>query len=214
MPQWIDLSKPETILAWPDPKVPYMPWNWNTAVKGPAGSWLIDFMEKVNRRRLNYTLSAWWRLDKDAGPKVLRQPQNHREGAEMWVTMLHEWKRRFGFDGLVYVDLANEVPYFFPGLSRPDEKGNRLRLVHGAVLYLGPGSIYRQGTQRRPGPVVPGISRIEIHGLHSWRRPLAGRAGAIRLPRCPFLRRRRLPLGLADAVSGIYAETLHRDGLA
>ena len=25
--------------------------------------------------------------------------------------MLREWKRRFGFDGLVYVDLANEAAY-------------------------------------------------------------------------------------------------------
>ncbi len=115
MPQWIDLAQPETVLEWPDPKKPYMPWCWNTAVKGPVGTWMIEFMEKVLARKLYYTLSAWWFCNPITGPKVLRMPKNHTEGAEMWIVMLHEWKRRFGFDGLVYVDLANEVPYFFPG---------------------------------------------------------------------------------------------------
>jgi hypothetical protein len=38
------------------------------------------------------------------------------EGAEMWATLLADWKKRFGFDRIVYVDIANETPYFFPGL--------------------------------------------------------------------------------------------------
>jgi len=46
---------------------------------------------------------------------MLREPRTHAEGAEMWVKMLLDWKARFGFERLVYVDLANEVPYFFPG---------------------------------------------------------------------------------------------------
>jgi hypothetical protein len=60
MPQLIDLAHPETVISWPDPQAPYMPWGWNQAGEGPLGEWLIEFMEKVQRRRLNYTLSAWW----------------------------------------------------------------------------------------------------------------------------------------------------------
>jgi hypothetical protein len=119
MPQLIDLGHPETVIAWPDPQAPYMPWGWNQAGAGPLGQWLIEFMEKVQRRRLNYTLSAWW-FNAMSGhwnnlPSAARVPNNHAEGAEIWIAMLREWKRRFGFDGLVYVDLANEVPYFLPG---------------------------------------------------------------------------------------------------
>ena len=120
MPQWIDLSRPEQVLKWPDPKLPFMPWGWNTAVEGPVGTWMIEFMEKLLARPfLHYTLSAWWFCGvpphaHHSGPPVLRMPRTHEEGAEMWIEMLREWKRRFGFDRLVYVDLANEVPYFFP----------------------------------------------------------------------------------------------------
>jgi len=32
--------------------------------------------------------------------------------------MLREWKKRFGFEGLQYVDICNEVPYFLPGLLK------------------------------------------------------------------------------------------------
>jgi hypothetical protein len=122
MPQWVDLTRPERVLKWPDPKLPLMPWCWNTGVEGPVGSWIIEFMEKLLARPfLNYTLSAWWFCNVppalgQPGPPVLRLPRNHQEGAELWIEMLHEWKRRFGFDRLVYVDLANEVPFFFPGV--------------------------------------------------------------------------------------------------
>lgn len=121
MPQWIDLSRPERVLEWPDPQMPYMPWCWNTAVKGPVGQWIVEFMEKLLARPyLNYTLSAWWFCNAtpstcQMGPPVLRMPRTHLEGAEMWVTMLTEWKKRFGLDRLVYLDLVNEVPFFFPG---------------------------------------------------------------------------------------------------
>ena len=119
MPQWIDLSRPERILDWPDPKQPYMPWNWNTAVSGPVGEWVIDFMEKLLRRpSLHYTLSGWWfmpGLPTSPGcPPALRTPVTMADGAEMWAVQLREWKKRFGFDRLVYVDIANETPYFFP----------------------------------------------------------------------------------------------------
>ena len=118
MPQWVDLSRPETVLEWSDPKIPYMPWNWNSAVKGPVGLWLIEFMEKVLAKGMNYTLSAWWFNNTGiftGGPALLGELTDHRAGAELWIRMLREWKRRFGFEGLMYVDLANEVPYFFPG---------------------------------------------------------------------------------------------------
>jgi len=117
MPQWVDLSKPETVLEWKDPKQPYMPWCWNTPVKGPVGQWIIEFMEKMLSRRLNYTLSPWWFNNPNGAPTPswLRTPKDHKEGAEMWITMLTEWKKRFGFENLVYVDLVNEVPYFFHG---------------------------------------------------------------------------------------------------
>jgi hypothetical protein len=119
MPQLIDLAHPEQVIAWPDPQAPYMPWGWNQAGEGPLGRWLIEFMEKVQQRHLNYTLSAWW-FNAMSGhwnnlPAVAHIPNNHAEGADSWIAMLREWKRRFGFDGLVYVDLANEVPYFLPG---------------------------------------------------------------------------------------------------
>ncbi len=112
MPQWIDLRQPDRELHWPDPQAPYLPWDWTTAVTAPAGRWLIEFMEKLLARpSLHYTLSAWWFGLTEGGslkgPPPLRQPANHAEGAEMWADMLREWKRRFGFDRLVYVDLAN-----------------------------------------------------------------------------------------------------------
>lgn len=130
MPQWIDLTQPDCELYWPDPKLPFMPWDWNTAVTAPAGRWLIEFMEKLLvRPALHYTLSCWWFCNlpgsSHMGPPVLRLPRNHAEGAELWAAQLREWQRRFGFDRLVYVDLANEVPYFFPGFL------DRLKKEHG-----------------------------------------------------------------------------------
>lgn len=124
MPEWIDLSKPGRILDWPDPHVPYMPWNWNTAVHGPVGEWIIEFIDKLQERSsLHYTLSAWWfgpgrTTVPNSGPPMLRVPADMKQGAEMWAVTLHEWKERFGFDRLVYVDIANETPYFFPNLQK------------------------------------------------------------------------------------------------
>jgi hypothetical protein len=121
MPQWIDYNNPDRIIEWPDPHQPYMPWLWNTGVRGPVGAWVIDFMQKLLRRKsLYYTLSAWWfapgvpTSPRAGTPELLRNPANMTEGAEMWATMLTAWKKRFGFDHLVYVDVANETPYFFP----------------------------------------------------------------------------------------------------
>jgi len=131
MPQWIDLAKPDRILEWPDPHQPFMPWSWNTAVKGPVGLWVIDFIEKLQKRSsLYYTLSGWWLMPglptTPPAPAPLRRPANMVEGAEMWAELLSGWKKRFGFDRVVYVDIANETPYFFPEFSE------RLKKAAGA----------------------------------------------------------------------------------
>jgi Sugar-binding cellulase-like len=127
LPQFIDLKKPERILEWADPKQPFMPWNWNTGVRGPVGQWIIEFVEKLHRRNsLHYTLSAWWFTPgaptTPTSPPLLRMPATMVEGAEMWAVMLTDWKKRFGFDRLVYVDIANETPYFFPHFSENFKK--------------------------------------------------------------------------------------------
>jgi hypothetical protein len=127
MPQWIDLRRPDRVLEWGDPHQPFMPWGANTAVKGPAGNWIIEFMEKLQKRpSLHYTLSAWWFASPPpatpVSPPLLCNPANMTEGAEMWAVMLRDWKQRFGFDRLIYVDIANEVPYFFPGVTERMKK--------------------------------------------------------------------------------------------
>lgn len=137
MPQWIDLAAPDRELHWPDPQQPFMPWCWNTAVDAPAGRWLIEFMEKLlTRPAMHYTLSAWWFGFKagsvHSGPPVLAQARNHTEGAELWAAQLREWEKRFGFDRLVYVDLANEVPFFFPGFLERMKKEHGLEWGAGA----------------------------------------------------------------------------------
>lgn len=118
MPQWIDLADPGKVLHWDDPKIPYMPWNQNAEVEGPVGEWIIEFVQKARERGLYYTLSAWW-FDYtgtfNGGPKLLHRPTSHVEAAEVWAEMLRHWKRLLGFDGLVYLDIANEIPFFLPG---------------------------------------------------------------------------------------------------
>lgn len=121
LPQLMDLSHPEKVFAWGDPHTPFMPWGWDKPGAGPLGEWLIDFMHKTLDRRLNYTLSAWWFNPESANnpfPKEAVAPHTHQEAAALWARLLREWKKRFGFDGLVYVDLANEVPYFLPGFLK------------------------------------------------------------------------------------------------
>jgi hypothetical protein len=128
MPQWIDLSHPERVLDWPNPHLPFMPWLWNTAVHGPAGEWMIEFVEKLNRHKeLYYTMSGWWMGPGQStlpsgGPPMLRNPANMLEGAEMWAVLLNDWKQRFGFDRLLYLDIANEMPYFFPHIQERFKK--------------------------------------------------------------------------------------------
>jgi hypothetical protein len=78
------------------------------------------FLEKVRRRGLGYTLSAWWFVGgPDNGfPAQAAAPCAHFDAAELWAKLLRQWRARFGFDGLVYVDIANEVPYFLPGFKQ------------------------------------------------------------------------------------------------
>jgi len=121
LPQLIDLEHPEKTFSWLDPHTPYMPWGWNKAVEGPVGAWLIEFMQKVHQKKLNYTLSAWWftqQSGNNAFPAASLAPRTHVEAAELWHKLLSNWKQRFGFEGLVYVDIANEVPYFLPGFMQ------------------------------------------------------------------------------------------------
>ena len=121
LPQLLDLTQPETVFRWNDPHLPYMPWGWNKAGEGPLGQWLIDFIEQVQQKRLNYTLSSWWFTNEafdHSFPQAAVAPQTFTEAAELWAKMLREWKKRFGFEGLQYVDICNEVPYFLPGLLK------------------------------------------------------------------------------------------------
>ena len=129
LPQLLDLSHPEQVISFPDPQTPYMPWCWDTAVEGPVGAWCIEFMEKLLAKNLHYTLSAWWFTggsDNNRFPAQAKAPRTHLEAAELWVILLREWQRRFGFQGLVFVDLANEVPFFLPGF------GERFKAETGA----------------------------------------------------------------------------------
>lgn len=108
LPHAIDLRKPETILKrGPLDRQPINPWDRPQAFEGPAGVWLIEFMEKLIDRGLHYCLSAWCPA---MGPS--RSPRNIVELTRCWLDMLREWRARFGFDRCIYVDLSNEFPYF------------------------------------------------------------------------------------------------------
>jgi len=112
LPQAIDLAHPEIVYHQPPFALPYLPWTNPKGFDGPAGAWLIEFMEKVLERGLNYTLSAWWG---DSVQPGLSSPHTILEAADVWKRMLSEWEKRFGFAGCAYVDLNNEFPYFLPG---------------------------------------------------------------------------------------------------
>lgn len=116
--QFVDLDNPDTEFFWPGPGKTLNPWHGDRDVRGPLGRWLIEFMEKLIERRMYYTLSSWWHFSDSVTPKHKPIPENHTQGAEMWAEFLRAWKKRFGFEGCAYVDLANEVPYFFPGFGQ------------------------------------------------------------------------------------------------
>jgi len=110
-PQAIDLSRPEAVIDHSDFNEPYIPWTNPRGFKGPAGQWLIEFMQKLQDRKFHYILSAWW----GPIPPVLGEVRSMEQVAQRWLPMLRQWEKRFGFDGLVFVDLVNEFPYFLPG---------------------------------------------------------------------------------------------------
>lgn len=114
MPQSIDLSDPDRELTWQDNMGPYMPWCWQRKITCPAGRWLLEFMHKAIRRGLWFILSAWW-FTGDVMPATTIVPRNTMEGAELWAKMLRVLKREVGLERIVYVDFANEMPFFFPG---------------------------------------------------------------------------------------------------
>ena len=112
MPQVIALDRPETVLTRPPTvsKPELFPWERAQAFEGPAGVWLIEFMEKVLQKGFCYCLSAWngkW----ETGAK----PENLHELTNRWIPFLHKWRERFGFEKCLYVDLSNEYPYFLNG---------------------------------------------------------------------------------------------------
>jgi hypothetical protein len=93
--------------------MPYLPWTQPRGFEGPAGAWLLEFVEKARARGLSYCLSSWWG---DTFSPVLAAPHTLQEGADAWLRLLRQWKTRLGFDGCVFVDLNNEFPCFLPGL--------------------------------------------------------------------------------------------------
>ncbi|HUS47458.1 MAG TPA: cellulase-like family protein [Phycisphaerae bacterium] len=109
MPSTVDLADPDKVLEFTGAPPKYMPWGRNADVRGPVGRWLIEFMDKVNKRGLHYTLSPWW------GDTPMKT-------AELWAKTLHQWQRLFGFDGLVYLDLVNEFPCFMGGFGKMCEE--------------------------------------------------------------------------------------------
>lgn len=120
LPGWLDLSRPEALLEFRGNN-PLMPWGGNRPVAGPMARWLEAFMGKMLRRKLHYTLSAWWIFD-NCRPPLKRAPQNHLQAAEIWLAFLKDWRHSFGFDGCVYVDICNEVPYFMGTWARLQKK--------------------------------------------------------------------------------------------
>lgn len=116
LPGWLDLARPDAPLEYPVAN-PLMPWGGDRPVRGPLGRWLEEFMAKALKRKLGYTLSAWW-MTGACRPEPERAPENHVQAAEIWLGFLAEWRKHFGFDGCVYVDICNEVPYFMGTLAR------------------------------------------------------------------------------------------------
>ncbi len=124
LPNLINLERPQTVMHWSDPQRPFFPWGNRQACSGPAGQWLVEFMQTLLRKKLYYTLSTWWFDETNwcgkAGisPSVKRIPRDHKEAAGIWIPFLQQWKQTFGFEHLVYVDIHNEVPFFMKGYKQ------------------------------------------------------------------------------------------------
>ena len=76
MPNWIDLSKPKASYEFGGGG-PLMPWGGDKPVSGPMGRWTEEFMQKVLKRKLDYTLSAWWLAGIRLGAG-LQPPSSHQ----------------------------------------------------------------------------------------------------------------------------------------
>ncbi|MBN1542212.1 hypothetical protein JW992_08690, partial [candidate division KSB1 bacterium] len=124
LPNLIRLEEPEKSFAWGDPQRPFFPWANSAPCSGPAGMWLIEFMQKVLKKNLFYTLSTWWFDETNwcgrsgISPCVERIPRDHRQAAEIWIPFLHHWEKEFGFANLLLVDIHNEVPFFMSGYKQ------------------------------------------------------------------------------------------------
>lgn len=117
MVESIDLDQPDQMLTWGALDYwPFLPWNWIRGITCPAGRWIIEFLHKAVERNLWVTFSSWWSHDESTPPGTVI-PKNTLAGAELWVRFLRNLKREVGLDRVVYVDFANEMPYFFPYLQ-------------------------------------------------------------------------------------------------
>jgi len=118
------------------------------------------------------------------------KPSSMAEGAEMWATLLADWKKRFGFDRIVYVDIANETPYFFPGLLAQLKKTTGAGFDEYPVFSAEQISFLANEINKALGS-CGGIPGVALHHVDSRRLALARCADGTRLPRCAFLRRCR-----------------------
>lgn len=108
LPHAIDLMNPDKLITRPQLFNQMIhPWDRAMSFEGEMGKWLVEFMQKLNERNLNYCLSGWF-PPYDGYPR----PKNLQETVPMWIKMLRDWEELFGFENLIYVDLSNEYPYF------------------------------------------------------------------------------------------------------
>lgn len=108
LPHVIDLMNPNTVNSRESLyEQKYHPWDTPKAFKGSLGSYLMEFIEKIKSKNLYYCLSGWF------FPFVgCPRPNSLIETVPQWIKLLSDWKEIFGFENCVYVDLANEYPYF------------------------------------------------------------------------------------------------------
>jgi hypothetical protein len=107
------LEDPDRVYTFPEVGRPFMPWGWNDGFSLAAGRTVIDFIEETRRQGLRTILSAWWLTE--GMPAEARRVESLAHGADLLVRLLETWRRHFGFEGIAYVDLCNEFPYFIPG---------------------------------------------------------------------------------------------------
>ena len=167
LPGWLD--NPDKVHIFPDENRPFLPWGWNRPFEAPVGRWIGDFIETVRDKEILYILSSWWLL---AGwPESCIKVTTLAQAAELMADLLGKWKKRFGFEGLVYVDLCNELPYFIHGFL--DQGQREAGLDWGAATFNAEqtGWLAGQinpalGALRREFPEL--LFTISIHGDPRW----------------------------------------------